>query len=401
MHIALAPKHEAFRNNVKRFLDQSLTKELRSSARLSTGMLQDYETSIRWQRILYQQGWAAPAWPKEYGGPGWDAIQRYVWDQECAEAGAPALAPMGLGMCGPMLIGCGTEQQRQELLPRILSGHDYWCQGYSEPSSGSDLASLSLRAEEDRNHFILNGAKVWTTHAQYANKMFLLARTSKATKPQDGITFLLVDMDTHGITVEPIIFSSGIHEVNQVVFENVRVPMGNMVGEKDRGWTVAKYLLEFERGGGSSGAASKAALNRVAELAKDVPDDDGKTVYENYDFQRRYNEIAVSVEALTWTEHRVMAATSNGDRPGPESSVLKLLAAKTSQAITELGIEALGQYQLVYQPEALPIGSNVAGIGPDTGLAMFSTYLNTRAISIAGGTDEVQKNIIAKQVLGL
>lgn len=258
MKLAFSPEHEAFRDEVRRFLDSALTDDLREAQRRCPGIFLDYEHNIVWHRILYRQGWIAPSWPKRYGGTGWDLTRRYIWTTESTLADAPSLAPMGLGMCGPMLMGHGTEEQKAYYLPRILSGEDYWCQGYSEPGAGSDLASLKLKADSDGDHYVLNGTKIWTTHAHVANRMFCLVRTDAGGRPQQGITFLLLDMETPGITVEPIVFASGAHEVNQVFFDDVRVPKANRVGEENQGWTVAKYLLEFERGGGGSAAHQTA-----------------------------------------------------------------------------------------------------------------------------------------------
>ena len=334
MDISFSPEHEAFRDEVRRFLDEALTDDLREAQRFCPGIFLDYEHNIVWHRILHRKGWVAPAWPKEYGGTGWDLARRYIWATESTLAGAPSLAPMGLGMCGPMLIGHGTRAQKDHYLPRILSGEDYWCQGYSEPGSGSDLAALKLRADSDGDHYVLNGTKIWTTHAHYANRMFLLVRTRDTGKPQQGITFLLLDMDTPGITVEPIVFASGTHEVNQVFFDNVRVPKANRVGEEDQGWTVAKYLLEFERGGGGT-AAQKTALQRLRNLARQTPTSAG-TLADDRDFKRKLDETEVRLEAIQYTEFRIMAALSKGQNPGPESSIMKNLGADVGQHITAL-----------------------------------------------------------------
>ena len=291
--------------------------------------------------------------------------------------------------------------QQQEYLPRILSGEDYWCQGYSEPGSGSDLASLKLRATTDGDDFVLNGSKIWTSHAHYANKMFLLVRSDDSGKPQEGITFLLMDMDSPGVRVEPIVFASGSHEVNQVFFDDVRVPKTNIVGAENKGWQVAKYLLEFERGGSTGGnAARKVALQRVRKLAESIALDGG-TVAEDPSFKRRLEEAEVQLEAIQYTEFRLMASLSKGQNPGPESSVMKALAAKVQQQISELAVIATGHYAGVHQPEARAVGSNVPMVGPEPGAMAFTNYFNFRAISIAGGSDEVQRNIMAKLVLGL
>ncbi len=399
MDIRLLPEHERFRDEVRTFLDGALDDDLRDGARFCPGVFQDYETNIRWHRILYKQGWIAPSWPKQYGGTGWDLMQRHIWTTEASLAGAPGVAPMGLGMCGPMLIGHGTPEQRAFYLPRILSGEDYWCQGYSEPGAGSDLASLKLRADIDGEHYVLNGTKIWTTHAHYANRMFCLVRTDFSGKPQQGITFLLLDMDTPGITVEPIVFVSGEHEVNQVFFDNVRVPRTNRVGAENDGWSVAKYLLEFERGG-SGAARMQASLTRLKKLAALIQTGEG-SLADDAAFTRKIAMAQIDLTAIQYTEFRILAALSRGGSPGPESSILKNLGSNMSMRISELAVEAIGYYGSPHQPDARAVGSNVAPVGPNEGIVALPNYLNYRAMSIAGGTNEVQKNIVAKLVLGL
>lgn len=400
MNISFGREYELFRGEVREFLHANLTDELRDAQRFCPGIFLDYEHNIVWHKILYKKGWVAPNWPEEFGGTGWDLMQRYIWSIEKAQAGAPDTAPMSLGMCGPMLIGCGSKAQQEAYLPRILSGEDYWCQGYSEPGSGSDLASLKLKAVSDGDHYRLNGSKIWTSHAHYANKMFLLVRTNDEGKPQEGITFLLLDMATPGVRVEPIRFASGTHEVNQVFFDDVRVPKANVVGEENKGWQVAKYLLEFERGGATGNAARKVGLARLRKLAQMIPQG-ASTLADDADFIRKLDETAVQLEAIQFTEFRMMAALSKGQSPGPESSVLKALSAEIQQRISELAVEAIGQYSAVHQPEARTVGSNVATVGPEAGVVAFSRYFNLRASSIAGGSNEVQRNIMAKLVLGL
>ena len=399
MDISFSAEHEAFRDEVRAFLDEALDDDLRDGARYCPGIFQDYDTNIRWHRTLFDKGWIAPSWPKQFGGTGWDLLQRYIWSTETSLAGAPRVAPMGLAMCGPMLIGHGTDEQKAFYLPRILSGEDYWCQGYSEPGSGSDLASLKLRADSDGEDYVLNGTKIWTTHAHIANRMFCLVRTRFDGKPQAGITFLLLEMDSPGITVEPIIFASGEHDVNQVFFEDVRIPKQNRVGEENQGWSVAKYLLEFERGGGGS-AGMKVGLHRLEQLARQTPSN-GESLESQPAFKRKLAEAGVAIEAIQYTEFRIMAALSQGGNPGPESSILKNLGSEMGQRLNELAVEALGYYADVHQPESRTVGSNVQPIGPEQGLVTFSNYFNMRASSIAGGTNEVQKNIVAKLVLGL
>ncbi|MFK7914124.1 MAG: acyl-CoA dehydrogenase family protein [Pseudomonadales bacterium] len=400
MDIGFSDQHEAFRQEVRAFLQEHLTDELREAQRFCPGIFLDKEHNLVWHKILHAKGWIAPAWPKAYGGTGWDLTERYIWSTETTLAGAPSLAPMGLGMCGPMLIGFGTQAQKDYYLPRILSAEDYWCQGYSEPGSGSDLASLALKARVDGDQLVLSGTKIWTTHAHVANRMFALVRTDDSGKPQQGITFLLLDMDSPGITVEPILFASGTHEVNQVFFDEVRVPLSNVVGELNQGWTVAKYLLEFERGGGGS-AAHQTGLARIRNLAAQASTGSGTPLAEDPDFKRKLDATDVQLQAIQYSEFRIMAALSGGQNPGPESSMMKNLSANMGQRLTELAVETIEHGALVHQPEARTVGSNVPVIGPEGGTTAFARYFNMRASSIAGGTNEVQKNIIAKLVLGL
>ena len=399
MNITFSDEHEAFREEVRTFLDTALPEDLRAAERDRPSFFLDYDYNNRWHRILYKQGWVAPDWPKQYGGTGWDLARRYIWSVESVLAHAPSIFPTGLGMCGPMLIGHGTTEQKATYLPRILSGEDYWCQGYSEPGSGSDLASLQLKAESDGDDYLLTGSKIWTSHAHYANRMFCLVRTRNTGKPQAGITFLLLDMDTPGITIEPILFASGTHEVNQVFFDGVRVPKANVVGKEHQGWTVAKYLLEFERGGAGS-AGHEAALARIRKLAS-FAGHSGHSLLEDPVFKRKLDAAAVKVRAVQYTEMRIMAALSKGESPGPESSILKNCGTEIGQRLGELGVEALAYYIAPDQQGATAPGQNLAPIGPAAGVNAFPRYFNHRASSIAGGSDEVQKNIVAKLVLGL
>jgi acyl-CoA dehydrogenase len=353
-----------------------------------------------WMDRLIEQGWTIPSWPKEYGGGGLSVDESKVLAEEMNAIGTYSpLYSFGISMLGPALLEYATEEQKREHLPKIASGEIRWCQGYSEPGSGSDLASLKLKATSDGDDLILNGSKIWTSHAHYANRMFLLVRTNDSGKPQDGITFLLLDMDSPGIKVEPILFASGTHEVNQVFFENVRVAKSNIVGEEHKGWSVAKYLLEFERGGGGT-ASRKIALKRLRNLAEQTPVD-GSNLAADPEFARILDEVEVKLEAIQFTEFRIMAALSKGQNPGPESSIMKTLGADLGQYITELATQVIGYHAAVHQPEARTVGNNDLAIGPEAGLATFSQYFNLRASSIAGGSNEVQRNIMAKLVLGL
>ena len=400
MDLELSAADLAFRDEARAFLADNLPPELQAAGRAATSVFMDRRHSLAWQAILHAKGWVAPSWPVEYGGAGWTDMQRYIFASECARAGAPSLAPMGLRMVGPCLMRYGTDAQKALYLPRILSGEDYWCQGYSEPGAGSDLASLQLRAEADGADYVLNGSKIWTTHAHWANRMFLLARTRFEGKPQAGITFLLMDMATKGVSVKPIITLAGEHEVNQIFFDDVRVPMANRLGEENAGWTVAKYLLEFERGGGSA-AGLQVSLRRLRAMAETEASDDKGPLIDEPLFRRRLAAEEVTVAAIEMTEHRVMSALAAGNNPGPASSMLKTQGTEAMQRIDELAIEVAAHYAAVHQPQARAAGSNIAAIGPDHSLTAMARYLNNRAGSIYGGSNEIQRDIMARLVLGL
>lgn len=393
MNLDLTPQDVAFREEVRAFLRDNLTPELAAAGRLATSVFIEPEFTMPWQRILHTRGWVAPHWPKDHGGTGWDEMQRYIFATECALAGAPGLSPMGLSMVGPCIIGYGTPEQKAHYLPRLLAGEDYWCQGYSEPGSGSDLASLQLRAVSDGDDYVLNGTKIWTTHAHHANRMFCLVRTDPDAKLQKGITFLLLDMNTPGIKVDPIITLAGEHELNQVFFDDVRVPKSGRLGEENDGWSVAKYLLEFERGGGSS-AGLHAGLARLRQhvFASGAADPA---------LLRRLSSVAARLDAITTTEQRILADLTSGQPPGPAASMLKIQRTELMQAIDTLAIEAAGSHAAVHQPAAWQPGANVEILGDAALVTGMARYLNNRAGSIYGGSNEVQRNIMAKAVLGL
>ena len=400
MDLELAPADLAFRDEVRAFLDANLTDALRQAARRATSVFIDKAYSLPWQKILHARGWAAPSWPKEYGGPGWSDAQRHIFAAECARAGAPGLAPMGLRMVAPVLMRYGTPEQKAHYLPRILSGEDYWCQGYSEPGAGSDLASLQLAATIDGSDYVLSGSKIWTTHAHLATHMFCLVRTRREGKPQAGITFLLLDMESPGISVRPIVTLAGDHEVNQVFFDQVRVPIANRLGDENDGWTVAKALLEFERGGGGA-PGLRVALERLIAQAAAAPADGGGRLLEDRGFRLKLARVAVSLDAVETTELRVLAALGAGQAPGPISSVMKIQTTELMQKIDELALDALGIYAAAYQPEARAPGANLPFVGPEEGLTTTARYLNDRAGSIYGGTNEIQRDIVARLILGL
>ncbi len=392
----------AFRETVRAFLAENLTPELAAAAAHQAGVFADGPLSRRWHRILFDQGWVAPAWPKEYGGPGWTPLQRFIFDDECAKAGAPQIPVMGLQMCGPVIMRYGTAEQKAFFLPRILSGEHYWCQGYSEPQSGSDLASLQTRAVREGDDYLVNGTKIWTTHAQHANWMFLLVRTSTEGKPQAGISFLLTPMDAPGITVQPIISMSGEHEVNQVFFDDVRIPVANRLGEENAGWTVAKHLLEFERGAGASASRLARMLEQARSIAAREEGGQGGSLWTEDDaFRARLSSLSIEVAGLAHAESQAAAMLSAGRDIGPTASLLKLQASTLLQRATELALEAVGAYAAPDQRGALGYGANVPAIGPDHAVTPTAKYLNSRAATIYGGSSEVQRNILARSVLGL
>ena len=389
-------EHEEFRAEVRDWLAANLTDELREVSHRATSVFIEKPHNLAWQKILYAKGWVAPHWPKEYGGPGWTETQRYIFDSECAAAGAPSLSPMGLRMVAPCIMRFGTPEQKAHYLPRLLAGEDYWCQGYSEPQAGSDLAALSLRADKDGGDYVLNGSKIWTTHAHYANRMFCLVRTSRDGRPQQGITFLLLDMDTPGIEVSPIISLSGDHDFNQVFFENVRVPQANRLGEEDQGWGVAKYLLEFERS-----VAYAAGLQAALDNTKQAAVQDEGDLLSDPAMRREFSEIQAQIDAIHAVEQQVMAVVARGGNPGPASSMLKVQGTETQQRIQKLAVQIAGIYAAPYQIAARQAGSNDYHAGPEDALPTTARYFNGRAASIYGGSNEIQRGILAKLVLGL
>jgi alkylation response protein AidB-like acyl-CoA dehydrogenase len=401
MQSASSDSEAGFRNEVRAFLERCFTPELRRAAALQSGVVVDLELGRRWHRILFEQGWIAPHWPKEYGGTGWSPVQRHIYSEECAQAGTPSLSPQGLGMVGPMLMRYGTQRQKDYFLPRILSGEDYWCQGYSEPQAGSDLATLQCRAEREGDDYVINGTKIWTTHAHYANWIFVLVRTSVVSgKPQAGITFVLVPMSQAGIGVRPILSVSGEHEVNQVFFDNVRVPVANRVGEENDGWSIAKYLLEFERGG-SYAPRIRSLLEKVRAIAASEEDGYGLPLGQDPLFRAALAETEVDLLAIDAMERRVVASMSTGQAVGNAvASVLKVQGTELYQRVTELAVQALG-------PRALPDyhrlqrEDRASSVGPDYAQTPVSRYLNSRAATIYGGSSEIQRNILAKVWLGL
>jgi alkylation response protein AidB-like acyl-CoA dehydrogenase len=408
MDIEWSPQERAFRDEVREFFRTHLTEEIRAAGTLMTSVYADPDAELQWQKILVAKGWAAPAWPVEYGGCNWTVAQHYIFARERAAAGAPPLSPMGIQMCAPALIAFGTREQKQFFLPRMLSGEHLWCQGYSEPQSGSDLASLQMTARAQDDDFVCNGSKIWTTHAHVANWMFCLVRTSQEKKPQLGITFLLIDLSTPGVQVTPIRSPTGEHIQNQVFFADVRVPKTNVVGNLGAGWTVAKYLLEFERGGVAYAPELQARLDEIRIFAASAPGNLTDRASDDPLFAAKLTAASIRVCALETYELRSMSALAAGGTPSASASVMKILGTELRQHITELALEAAGHYGRAYQPQAARPGGPVSlpharggHVGPLPAVLAPLRYLNERAGSIYAGSNEIQRNILAKTVLGL
>jgi acyl-CoA dehydrogenase len=396
MDLSFSKDELAFRAEVRDFVAKNLTEDDRRGQRLTAGGLCEKAVFGSWHAALYKKGWVAPYWPKEHGGAGWTPAQRYIYESELARAGAPRLLPFGIHMVGPVIIKYGSQQQKDYYLPKILSGEHYWCQGYSEPGSGSDLASLKTRAVRDGDHYVVNGTKIWTTHAHFADHMFALVRTADSAKRQEGISFLLIDFKSPGISIRPIILMGGDHEVNQVFFDDVRVPVENLVGKENKGWTYAKYLLEFERGASFRATGLRRDLDDLRGLI-------GRDAATSADtgIAARLSEIEIDIDAIEMIELKLLSDVQAGRNPGPISSLLKLRGTEVFQAITRLGVDAIGYNALVWEPRRPLFGLNEPPVLPDEELAILPTHLNGRAHTIFGGTSEIQHEIIAKQMLGL
>ncbi|WP_250517332.1 acyl-CoA dehydrogenase family protein [Caballeronia sp. INDeC2] len=392
MDLKFTAEEEAFRAEVLDFLRVSLPDDIAEKAR--TGKRLTRGDMAQWHGILNSKGWLANHWPKEYGGPGWSAVQKFIFENECAIAGAPRIVPFGVNMLGPVLIKYGSEAQKRHWLPRILDGSDWWCQGYSEPGAGSDLASVRTTAvraiENGQEYYLVNGQKTWTTLAHYANMIFCLVRTSQDARKQEGISFLLIDMNTPGVEVRPIITLDGEHEVNEVFFTDVRVPAANLVGEENRGWTYAKYLLTYERTNIAGVGFSVAALGRLKAAASKLQSN-GRALIDDPLFAARLARVEIDLENMKTTNLRVLAAVAGGGAPGAESSMLKIRGTEIRQEISSLMRRAMGPYAQQF------IGDDNDG---ETSTAA-AQYFNNRKLSIFGGSNEIQKNIIAKMMLGL
>ena len=390
-----------FRNEVCAFLAESLTPEIKRAGELMTSVFADFDATMDWHKTLHAKGWLAPDWPQEHGGTGWTLSQRYIFQEECKLANAPALFAMGLQMLGPMLIRYGSAEQKDYYVPRMLSGEDVGCQGYSEPGAGSDLASLITAAVRDGDDYIINGSKIWTSYAQHSNKIFCLVRTSKEGKPQAGISFILVDMDTKGLSVEPIVGLDGTVEQCQVYFDDVRVPAANLVGAENQGWDVAKSLLEFERGGHNFTIDHKKQMAKIDRQASTQLSGDGGLWKDNLVFEAKLADVAVDALALEFTELRVKGAFVAGGNAGALSSLIKVMGTEIGQRFNELSVEIMAEHAFVKQLDALLPGFEGEAIGPSCGLTTMAEYINNRAATIYGGSAEIQRDIIAKRVLHL
>jgi alkylation response protein AidB-like acyl-CoA dehydrogenase len=402
MDLRYTPEEETFRAEVQAFLSAELPADIRDKVRLGRRLRKD--DMVRWQKILYRRGWGAGMWPTRFGGCGWSVVQQHLFDEACAAAGAPPQSPFALRMVAPVLMTFGNAAQQNHFLPRIISGEDWWCQGYSEPGSGSDLASLRTSAVREGDHYLVNGQKTWNTLGQHADWIFCLVRTSSEARPQQGISFLLVDMKSPGITVRPIITMEGEHEINDIFFENVTVPLQNLVGEENRGWTYAKFLLGHERTNNAGIGNCKRSLRRLKEIAL-AQTANGLRLIDDRRFRDRITQIELELMALEITNLRVLSAASESGTPGPEVSLLKIKGSEIIQQLAELQMRALGHDALPYVSDALepdwvaepPFGEHYAAYAPP----LSGQYFNQRKTTIYAGSTEIQKNIIAKMILGL
>lgn len=392
MNLDLSTQELEFRAEVRGWLDAHVPPDLSDKVLGYEELTRD--DLLRWHRILAQRGWIAPAWPREWGGTGWTPVQRHLFEEECALAAAPPVAPFGITMCAPVLLRFGTDAQRHRFLPRIYHGEEFWCQGYSEPGAGSDLASLTMRAVRRGEEYVLNGQKIWTTLAHFADWMFCLVRTgTDGRRRQDGISFLLVDMKTPGITVRPLILLDEAHEVNEVFFDDVRVPVENLVHRENEGWTVAKYLLGYERLNTGRIGVSKRELARLKEVAARTGKN-GRPLLADVRFRDRLARVEIELMALEMTNLRFVDEMQRTGTIGPEVSMLKIRGTEIQQELTELHMQAVGRHARRFRPiDYDGFDRHAAALAP--------RYFNFRKTSIYAGSNEIQRNLIAKNLLGL
>jgi alkylation response protein AidB-like acyl-CoA dehydrogenase len=398
VNLEFSAEEQRFREQVRAFLQRSLPAEL--SAKVLGLKRLTREDIIGWQRTLHSVGWSGPSWPKEFGGTGWSAIEQHIFDEECSLAGAPPIISFGVRMVAPVIMAFGNRQQQEYFLPKILSGEHWWCQGYSEPGAGSDLASLTTRAERRGDVYVVNGQKTWNTLGHFADWIFCLVRTDSQSRPQSGISFLLIDMKTPGITVRPIPLLDGEHEVNEIWFDNVAVPVANLIGEENKGWTYAKYLLGHERVNIAQVGQSRRELLRLKQLAARQGNGAARLL-DDVRFRDRLAQIEIDLMALELTVMRVLAADERRRDPGPESSVLKIRGSEIQQALSELNMQALGHYALPHIPQALDAHWQGQPAGAGLWAPLTGRYFNQRKTSIFSGSNEIQRNIIAQRILEL
>ena len=389
----------AFQAEVKDFLEKEFPSAYRK--KIDARQRLTKEEIVDWQKILFRKGWVAPNWPKEYGGTGWSPTQKYIFSTEMGLVGAPEPVPFGMTMVAPVIMAYGTEEQKERFLPDILESNVWWCQGYSEPNSGSDLASLKTSAVRDGDHYVVNGSKTWNTYGQHADWIFCLVRTDNTVKKQEGISFLLIDMKSPGITLKPIVLLDGHPEVNEVFFDEVRVPVENLIGEENKGWTYAKVLLTHERTNIAGVPRGKRRLGSLKRQAEETDDGFGGTMADNPNFKRKLAEAEIELLALEYSELRTLAALTVGKAPGPESSILKIVGTELAQSMDEMLVELAGYGCLPFLPEQYEEGFEGEIFGPGNSASAALTYFNNRKLSIFGGSNEIQRNIISKAVLGL
>ncbi|SED12952.1 hypothetical protein SAMN05216178_6353 [Pseudomonas saponiphila] len=395
MDLSFTPQEEAFRDQVRSFLAERLPTAL--SDKVAAGERLSKADMEQWHALLNARGWLANHWPEAFGGPGWSPVEKFIFELECGLANAPRIVPFGVNMLGPVLIKYGTPQQQDYWLPRILDGRHWWCQGYSEPGAGSDLAAVKTTAVRDGDHYVVNGQKTWTTLGQHANMIFCLVRTDREAKPQEGISFLLIDMASPGVEVRPIITLEGDHEINEVFFTDVRVPVANRVGEENKGWTCAKYLLTYERTNIAGVGLSMAALQRLKRVAAQRTRH-GRPLLEDPQFAARLARVEIDLENMKTTNLRVIAAVAGGGAPGAESSMLKICGTQIRQELTALLRRAMGPAARVMAAQEQ---ADALDLGPAFASSAAAQYFNNRKLSIFGGSNEIQKNIISKMILGL
>jgi alkylation response protein AidB-like acyl-CoA dehydrogenase len=392
-------EEQAFQEEVRSFLQDNFPAEFR--AKLDANIRLSKDEIVRWQKILYKQGWAAPTWPVEHGGTGWTQTQRHIFATEMGLIGAPEPVAFGMKMVAPVIMAYGSDEQKQRFLPDILQSNVWWCQGYSEPNAGSDLASLKTSAVRAGDEYIVNGAKAWNTYGQYADWIFCLVRTDNTVKKQEGISFLLIDMKSPGITLKPVVLLDGHPEVNEIFFDDVSVPAENLIGEENKGWTYAKVLLTHERTNIAGVPRGKRRLRALKRIASETDDGFGNTMMENPVFKNKLAAIEIELSALEYAELRTLAALSVGKAPGPESSILKIVGTELAQEFDELFVELAGYNCLPFVPEQFEDGFQGVHLGPGNAAGAALTYFNNRKLTIFGGSNEIQRNIICKAVLGL